>query len=76
MKWISDWWGIVIITENETDKVLLAELKKALPEKAHSSYEEGNMETKKDFIDAIYTLTEEEREKIKAEDTNVIIFNR
>lgn len=76
MKWVSDWWGIVIVAENDDDNVLLAKLKKTLPEKAASFYDDGNIETDKDGFDDILTLTTEERERLKAGATSAIIFNR
>jgi len=45
MKWKSEWWGIVIESENADDDELLNRLNKELPENAYSKYEDGMRES-------------------------------
>jgi hypothetical protein len=34
MLWVSNWWGITIIAENDEDKAFLQKLQEMLPQKA------------------------------------------
>ena len=43
MKWSSNWWGITIQAESDQDEKLLHALRKALPDKAAHSYEDGEV---------------------------------
>lgn len=43
MKWVSDWNGISIIAETNTEDVILTQLSLLLPEKAYEYYENGKM---------------------------------
>lgn len=45
MRWMSKWWGIILVAENENDKTLLMNLQQRLPKepKPSETYEGGKL---------------------------------
>ena len=54
MKWLSSWWGIEILAEDEDDERVLKSLVELLPLQADSSYDDGVLEigdkTRNEFV--------------------------
>jgi len=55
MKWFSEWWGIQLVAESESEVKLLKELNDKLDDKASTAYEDG---IKKESNDLMYSDTD------------------
>ena len=55
MRWIGNWWGVVLLADDEADVTALTTLSKLLSPKALHSYDHGECELKAGpFIDDYY----------------------
>ncbi len=43
MKWVGEWWGIIITAEDKEDEEMLEQLKKKLPKQAEDFCDFGNI---------------------------------
>ena len=46
MKVITHWWGVILSSENDNEKILLHDLLDSLPAEAQNAYSEGKIENK------------------------------
>ncbi len=56
MKYDTEWWGVILVAENESDEELLIELHERLPSRAERYYDNGDRSLDRDDEGTLYLM--------------------